>query len=93
MKLQILFPALVADFKAVIDFYMINTDTLDLPFARQILHIISCNRAYDDTHPRWFGHPRILPHDGRNYCWYYDTGANDTHVATLLKAVLKEIKG
>lgn len=58
-----------------------------------LLSIVSQNRAYDDTHPnfasgRW---PRILPHDGRDYCFYYEGDANDTHVATLLKRVKTEL--
>lgn len=54
-----------------------------------LLDMVSKNRAYDDSHPGFASGTwkRLLPHDGRDYCFYYADGANDTHVATLLKAV------
>ena len=51
------------------------------------------DRSYDDTHPnfvngRW---KRLLPFTGRKYCWLYDVGLNDTHIATALKNIKAEL--
>ena len=56
------------------------------------------DRAYDDTHPHYVSGEwtRILPCDGRDYCFMYlDADGNktcdDTHVKTLLKAIKKDL--
>ena len=54
------------------------------------LYFKTCeDRSYDDSHPnfvsgRW---TRILPYTGRKYCWLYDVGLNDTHIATALQKI------
>lgn len=58
-----------------------------------LLDIVSRDRAYNDEHPlfvngRW---QRILPFDGRNYCFYYENGCNDDHVRTMLKSIMFEL--
>jgi hypothetical protein len=58
-----------------------------------LLAIVSQCRAFDDNHPnfksgRW---ARVLPYDGRNYCWYYDGGLNDSHIETALKKIKGDI--
>lgn len=101
MKLQKEFDSFLADTKTVASAYGLNLAVDDgsktgLAMMHQVLTIISRNRAYDDTHPGFAdGHwPRVLPYDGRDYCWLYDAapGCNDTHVATLLRAVRDEIR-
>lgn len=59
----------------------------DTPLLWRLLREISVNRAYDDEWPGWANKKRILPYDGRNYCWYYDAapGVTDEHVTTLLR--------
>ncbi len=51
------------------------------------------HRAYDDKHPYFANRPqaRILPYDGRDFCFYYANGCNDTHVATALKRIKAEL--
>lgn len=51
------------------------------------------DRTYDDTHAGFAGGhwKRILPHTGRAYCFYYEGGCNDTHVATALRGILREL--
>ena len=58
-----------------------------------ILALISRDRAYDDTHPMfqqgvW---TRILPYDGRDYCFFYEGECNDDHVATMLRSIQKKL--
>lgn len=101
MKLEKEFPAFLADTKTVAAAYGLNLAVDDgsktgLKTMHLVHTIISRNRAYDDSHPgfasgQW---PRVLPFDGRDYCWLYDAapGCNDTHVATLLKKVRDTIR-
>ena len=56
-----------------------------------LLRIVHENRAYDDA---WFelaGMTRVLPHTGRKYGHLYDTGLDDTHIATALRKIQKEL--
>jgi hypothetical protein len=60
----------------------------------QMLHEVSHNRAFNDSHPHYqAGKKRILPHDGRDFCWYYKDGMglDDTHIQTALLKIKKEI--
>jgi hypothetical protein len=98
MKLAHLLPSIVADFRVILAAYSVDLATADhgpggLKTMWQMLGILSRNRAYDDTHPgfasgQW---KRVLPFDGREYCFYYAGGANDDHAATLLRAAKKEL--
>lgn len=91
MKLQHLLEPLLADFRTVIQECKLDWIKMDhgkgLKAAWLLLDIISSNRAYDDSHPRWKTCKRVLPYDGRDYCFYYVGGANDDHVRTLLKHI------
>ena len=98
MKLKHLYDSLRADILAVADASGINLKTADggktgLLAMHRVLNAVSVNRAYDDEHPGFKnGHwKRVLPFDGRDYCWYYEGGADDAHVATLLRAILKSL--
>lgn len=63
-----------------------------LRVAYAILDQISFNRAYDDNHPAFkAGRVRLLPYDGRDYCFYYVDGINDDHVKTMLKKIVEQI--
>lgn len=58
-----------------------------------LMRHVSIQRAYDDSHIGfqtgiW---ERILPFDGRDYCFYYEGGANDDHLDTLLRHVKKKL--
>jgi len=99
-KLQHLLPELVEDFRVVLSAYCLPEDIseviaeMSIPRAFEILNVVSRNRAYDDSHPafvsgRW---RRVLPFDGRKYCFYYVDNATDNHVRTLLKYVIKELQ-
>lgn len=94
MKLSKHFESLRADTAAIADAYGLNLSVDDgsksgLGLMYEILNVISRNRAYDDNHPGFANGTwaRVLPYDGRDYCWYYDDGGNDDHVKTLLKKV------
>ena len=98
MKLAQFLPSMVADFRAIIDVYGIDLTAEDHGKSglkvMHALHTVQCrNRAYDDNHPGFAGGhwKRVLPHDGRDYCFLYVDGANDTHVETLLRAVKKTL--
>jgi hypothetical protein len=98
LKLAHLFDSLRADFLAIDkatghDLKTSDPGTTGLKTAYRYLDIVSHDRAYDDIHPfyqngNW---TRVLPFDGRDYCFYYDNGADDTHVASLLRAILKSL--
>jgi|SRR6185312_2469536 len=92
MKLDSLFAPLLADMRALLKHYKADIATLPqgktgLLSMYDLLHEVSANRAYDDSHPRWQKIQRVLPYDGRDACFYYVDGANDTHIATLLRRV------
>jgi hypothetical protein len=98
MKLKHLFDSLHADIVAVaaagnVDLKNADGGKTGLKAMYAALNAVSVNRAYDDEHPGFkSGHwKRVLPFDGRDYCWYYEGGADDTHVATLLRAILKSL--
>ena len=102
MKLGHLVKSLERDFREIMERagLMPNDPRIDhgphgLKFMYDLLHVTSCNRAYDDGHPRYrTGYwERYLPYDGRDYCFYYKDGANDTHVQTLLKELKRRIFG
>ena len=70
-----------------------NREYLTTPDMYALLQHVSIQRAYDDSHPcfqngTW---TRILPFDGRDYCFYYEDGANDDHLDTLLRHVKKKL--
>jgi len=57
----------------------------------QMKNVVDQNRAYDDA---WFasaGRTRVLPYAGRKYGHLYDTGLDDTHIATALRQIRKEL--
>lgn len=58
-------------------------------FMYDLLDIVSHDRAFDDSHPRYSTQKiaRVLPYDGRGFCWYYADGVNDMHVKTALKKI------
>ena len=58
-----------------------------------LLNEVSYQRAYDDTRPDFADgrKTRLLPYDGRAYCFYYENGCNDTHVATALRQIQKDL--
>jgi hypothetical protein len=95
LKLEALLPGLVADFRAILletqEYYA--PSEINLPDAWKLLSKVSRDRAYDDSHPFFVANKwrRILPYDGRKYCFYYIDGANDNHVASLLKAVVSRL--
>lgn len=54
---------------------------------------VSRDRAYSDSHPFYHNGAwtRVLPYDGRDYCFYYANGCNDDHVATALRNIKREL--
>ncbi len=98
MKLAHLLPELEKNIRLVLKYYNIRLEDMDggktgLKGLYNLLYIVSENLAYDDNHPffvnkKW---PRILPYDGRDYCYFYENGANDSHVETLLKKIKQNI--
>jgi hypothetical protein len=96
MKLAHLFDSLLADFKTVLASFKIEQNIINALSNRDmydILAIISRNRSYDDTYPAFANgsQTRVLPYDGRDFCWYYEGGANDTHLQTLLNKIKKAL--
>ena len=94
MKLQHLFDSYLADLTAVADHYKIDVEKSEggktgLLTMYNLLEVARRNRAYDDQHPAFANKhwPRILPFNGTEYCEYYQNNCNDTHLATLLKAI------
>lgn len=56
-----------------------------------LARIVDENRIHDDA---WFeaaGRVRVLPHLGRKYYGMYHTGLDDSHIATALKKIRKEL--
>lgn len=99
-KLSHLLPEIVADFRAILQAYYKPEELpaivagLSVPQAWYLLSIVSRNRAYDDNHPAFVANhwKRVLPFDGREYCFYYRDGANDSHVTTLLRNAIKALQ-
>ncbi len=99
MKLAHLLPSFTADIKAVAAHFGIDVATAPggktgLLTMYNLLDVARKNRAYDDSHPGFVSGnwPRILPYDGSHYCdVYYADGANDTHLATLLKRIKADL--
>ena len=95
LKLEALLAGLVEDFRAVLletqEYYA--PSEIKLSDAWNLLSMVSRDRAYDDSHPFYVANKwrRILPYDGRKYCFYYVDGANDGHVASLLRAVISHL--
>jgi hypothetical protein len=94
MKLQAFYESLRADIAAIAAAYGIDPATHDpgktgLKTMNLLLTCVQRNRAYGDDHPAFAsGHwRRVLPCDGRDYCFLYVGDANDTHVATLLRKI------
>jgi hypothetical protein len=93
-----IYESVKADIKTVADTLGVNVATADggdtgLKTMWGLLTIVSRNRAYGDEHPAfaqgvW---ARVLPCDGRDYCFYYANGCNDTHVATMLRNIKAEL--
>jgi hypothetical protein len=96
LKLEHLRAGLVADFRAIIAAWNIGNLVADLgrSEAFKLLRKVCEDRAYDDSHPMHKHNPlgRVLPYDGRVYCFYYVDGADDSHVWSLLRAVLADLK-
>ena len=96
LKLEHLRAGLVADFRAIIAAWEIGNLVADLGTGDgfKLLRKVSTDRAYDDSHPTHAHNPtgRVLPYDGRKYCFYYVDGADDSHVTSLLRAVLSDFK-
>jgi hypothetical protein len=96
LKLEHLRAGLVADFRAIIAAWDIGNLVADLGRreAFKLLRKVCEDRAYDDSHPMHKHNPlgRVLPYDGRVYCFYYVGGADDSHVWSLLRAVLSDLK-
>jgi hypothetical protein len=97
LKLKNLVEGVFADSLALLKANPVDPKKIDhghgLKFMYGLLSKISVDRAYDDSHPafqtgKWV---RVLPFDGREYCFYYIDRANDTHVATLLRAVKERL--
>lgn len=98
MKLQHLLERYTADLRAVAEAKSINWVSADhgvtgLKVMYALLHDARRDRVYDDEHPLfqsgvWV---RVLPFDGSEYCEFYSEGADDTHVATLLRAIKKRL--
>jgi hypothetical protein len=96
MKLAHLFEPLLVDYKTVLAAFKAEQERINNLSNRDmydILAVISRNRAYDDTYPAFANDSsaRILPYDGRDYCWYYEGGADDTHLQTLLNKIKKAL--
>ena len=92
-KLQHLEDSITEDMQAIIDHrFQVGwhpTTTTDMNY---LLRLVSYDRAYDDSHPAFVaGRTRTLPFDGREYCFYYQNGANDTHLQTLLRRVKERL--
>lgn len=95
MKLQPLFDSVRADILKVAESRGLSKEDIKSNLGKPglglmylLLDVVSRNRAYDDTHPSFKDtNARVLPYDGRDYCFYYIDGANDTHLETLLKKV------
>jgi len=93
-KLEHLFTSLRSDILKVANFYEINILTSDagksgLKTMYDLLSTVCRNRVYDDHHPAFASGAwkRVLPFDGRDYCFFYENDANDTHVVTLLRRI------
>ena len=85
--------SLKSDLATVAEALKIDLRGLPVGGLWEILAVISRNRAYDDSHPgfaRGIWH-RVLPFDGRDFCWYYQLGLNDNHVQTALLEAQKEL--
>ena len=98
MKLQPIFDSVKSDFLTIMkesNYVMKDNPENDIKNGFYLLDILCRNRSYDDKHPAFAsGHwKRVLPFDGRKYCFYYDIdNANDSHVETLIKSVMKSIR-
>ena len=99
MKLEHLYNKYLADFRAILAAY--KAHILDFPPGKtglapmyELLAVARRNRAYDDSHPGFAGTvwSRVLPYDGTDYTEYYHGGANDTHLATLLRRIKSTIE-
>ena len=95
MKLQSIKDSVKDDIRAILKHYGVNISSI--PEENRMIIMWDCmaelsaNRAYDNNHPRWLTLARVIPYDGRDYCFYYQDGANDDHVKTMLKQILKEL--
>ena len=58
-----------------------------------LLGEVSYQRAYDDKRPDFADgrKARLLPYDGRPFCFYYSDGCNDAHIATALRKLPREL--
>ncbi len=98
MKLAKHFDSLRADILAIAQAYGVDIATSDggqtgLKTMYALHDIVCKNRAYDDSHPGFSGGhwKRVLPYDGRPYCFLYEGGCDDSHVATLLRRIKASI--
>ncbi len=71
----------------------LKKDDNNLTVMWALLGVVSHNRSFDDKHPSFANGnwKRILPYDGRDYCFYYADDCNDKNVATALRAIRKEL--
>jgi hypothetical protein len=84
--------SILEDFKVICAHYNLNKSELTIRDLWGMLNIVSRNRAFDDSHPQFADKTkRVLPYDGREYCFYYADGCNDDHVKTALNKILKEL--
>lgn len=88
LKLEQHKAALAADLRAVAVTKGIRPNRVEDLWA--LLTTVCEDRAYDDAWHELRAQPRILPYDGRDYCFLYADGADDRHVRSLLAAIYAE---
>jgi hypothetical protein len=88
-----LYESVKGDIKVMGDYFKVNYNDLSIGDLWRLLSFVSRDRAYDDLHPGFASkvYKRLLPYDGRDYCFYYKEGLNDDHVTTMLKSIKKEL--
>lgn len=79
------------DIAAIAEHFNIDVSKITFSGMFQLFHYARQERCYDDTHPRYQKHPRILPYDGSDYGKHYEDGANDDHLITLIKRIQKNL--
>ena len=99
MKLKHHLEPFVNDCKAILEATGASLKLADhgesgLKFMHLLHHMVAKNRAYGDDHPAFAqgAWKRLLPYDGRDYCWLYDDDCNDDHVATMLREAKKRLE-
>jgi hypothetical protein len=78
------------DMRKVMDaFHLYPENCTDSRSLHSIWGFICSERRYDDTHPRFQGRERILPHDPDHDL--YPCGTNDDTLQTALAWAMKEL--